>query len=217
MNDEVKVIGRVVYKNKNQHRKLQYFQVLQMAYRKLTKLQAALALHESLKQACLAMLAKAKTSKEVDLDLLKRTLDATVLAANLHPVASKYCVLAAQRLSGLVAKGWFLTFAVIALASVCKAESFCVGGGERLALEFQDLATSGLRRFRHVCLLQAAGGARENNQLAVSITRLVLEARQGLSPEVLALVREKPKLGTGKRAPRDDDLGETVKRAKPSG
>jgi hypothetical protein len=134
LEEETRVLDRIVYKNYNQHRRGLYFASLRMMQRSCAKL---LRLEAS---KCFADVVVGVVGLDADLSLVNSIGEAVnklALAAKLARQARVRANKAAVRFSSLVAQGFFLPFAVVCLAltsTVCE-----------LANKFADAAANAYR------------------------------------------------------------------------
>ena len=139
------------------------------------------------------------------LDGIRKGLKAIVDAANLAEKSRLKCLYAAERVSSLVAQGWFLPFAVVALATAAKLESYAQTMLISHLRLFDVVGKSFLRRCR--TLLQRE---RQRTQLAVKAVEVINEANsricEGARERYLVHLTSTASFAAGE----DEDVGAPV-------
>jgi hypothetical protein len=141
LSEEVALLKRVLYKNHSQHRRSLYFHSLKSAYRSAKRIGDV----DAEEQAALRAVRLLEGASAAD-DLRLAAAEVANILAQVSALgksarlAHVRCYRAAKRLSGLVAQGFFLPFAVV-----------CLACASRIASQVQEIQSRATVRARSAC------------------------------------------------------------------
>lgn len=197
---EVKLLSRMLYKNKNQHRRGKYYQAMNMANRALKRLDAGELVSID------PFVQRAKSLKELthsfqDIRALLRTMVEKMNQADLALIRCKF---ACQHLTIFLQKGWFLTFASVAMANLARIGVLCRQLSHMLLAQYEKESSEFLARVQRLAV-----SSKQNNQKVVLLAHRVVFEGVTIARGVLdGFSSSQVQISTIKQ----DDLGEPVQR-----
>jgi len=169
LTDELDVLRRLAYKNHSQHRRTLYFRAMKMAQRSLTKL----AGFDAAPTRAAVALMEAAGSVQALLDpAIGEALVQLASALRCARAAWTRSRKAAQRLSGLLAQGFFLPFAVVALALMSRVAVLAKRMLDELDSQTRELAQLWVARTRRL-----AATSPQSREAAECVTLWLARAR----------------------------------------
>ena len=208
--EELRLLLRISYKSKNQHRRTKYFQSLDMARRSLVKFEKQRG-HASIELNTLKEnLTSVKSGHEFTalLSEIKLKFDELINYINIAEKARTRCVKAASLISGLVSQGRFLPFATVTMATMAKLE----GQTRKDLLEFMGRFDNLTILLLQTCRIKLM---KEKNRgdIACQTSALVNQAINGIDIEAKRLFlmsRPTVKNANKERFVDEDDVGEVL-------